>query len=49
MCGIVVSVAIKGAEDAGINTSKGRDIWETLVGLNTPRGAPLFTFAPDPA
>ena len=49
MCGIVVSVAIKGAEDARRNTDEGRDIWETLVRLNTPRGAPPFTLAPDPA
>ncbi len=49
MCGIVVSVAIKVAEDAEIPTNEGRDVWETLVRLNTPRGAPPFTFVPDPA
>ena len=43
MCGIVVSVAIKGVEDVGMNTGEGRDVWETLVTLNTPRGAPSFT------
>ena len=46
MCGIVVSVAIKGAEEAGMNTSEGRDVWETLVRLNTPRGAPSFASPP---
>jgi len=42
MCGIVVSVAVKGAEEAVINTAEGLDVWETLVTLNTPRGALLF-------
>lgn len=49
MCGIVVSVAIQGVEDAEINTNEGRDVWETLVRLNTPRGAAPFTFTSDPA
>ena len=48
MCGIVVSIAQGGTGDAGTNTNEGNDLWETLVGLNTPRGAPRFTFVPDP-
>lgn len=48
MCGIVVSIAIKGAEDVGMNKSEGWDVWETLVRLNTPRGEPSFTSPPIP-
>ena len=46
MCGIVVSVAIKEPGEAGANTSKENDVWETLVRLNTPRGARRFTSVP---
>jgi hypothetical protein len=47
MCGIVVSVATKEAEKARTNAREEDDVWETLVVLNTPRGAPRFTFTLD--
>jgi hypothetical protein len=49
MCGIVVSVAMKGTDGTATNTIKKKDVWKTLVRLNTPRGAPRVTFVPDPA
>lgn len=48
MCGIVVSVAMKEAGKARTSTREENDGWESLVMLNTPRGAPRFTFVPDP-
>ena len=48
MCGIVVSVAMKEAGKARTNTREENDGWESLVMLNTPRGARRFTFVPDP-
>jgi hypothetical protein len=49
MCGIVVSIAVKGTGDAGTDTGEGDDVWETLVRLNTARGGPRLAFFPDPA
>ena len=49
MCGIVVSIAVKGAGDAGTDTGEGGDVWETLVRLNTARGVLRLAFFPDPA
>ena len=48
MCGIVVSVTLKETGNARTNTREESNVWETLVMQNTPRGAPRFTFVPDP-